>query len=139
VEIAKHELEALSQARRQEAVALFRARQYSGAYYLAGYAVELAIKACIAKRFRAGVIPDRRVVQSVYSHDLEALIGVAGLRDELDTDLRASLAFRNAWGAVRDWNEQSRYAVWDATEAEHLIKAVGDDNNGVLQWLRARY
>src|SRR5690242_7885063 len=40
----------LAEIRMAEARTLLKARHYDGAYYLAGYAVECALKACIAKR-----------------------------------------------------------------------------------------
>lgn len=39
----------LAQIRLAEAAALLQAERFDGAYYLAGYAVECALKACIAK------------------------------------------------------------------------------------------
>ncbi len=60
---------------------------YEGAYYLAGYAVECAIKACIAKQTkRYDFPPDRRTVDKIYSHDLEDLIGLAELRNDLTNE-----------------------------------------------------
>ena len=46
-------------------------RDSSGAYYLAGYAVECAIKACIAKKTRKSEWPPKpEDVRKMYSHDL---------------------------------------------------------------------
>ncbi len=44
------DLQQLGQMRIDEATLLLAHRHWSGAYYLAGYAVECALKACIAKR-----------------------------------------------------------------------------------------
>jgi hypothetical protein len=52
----------------------------SGAYYLAGYAIECALKARIAAEFRANEIPDKARVNSIYTHNLGILLGLAGLR-----------------------------------------------------------
>ena len=76
--LTKSTLEALSKVRLDDAMALFQHGQYSGAYYLSGYAVELAIKACIAKTFQANTIPDKDFVRLSYSHNLKELIGLAG-------------------------------------------------------------
>ncbi len=43
------DLQQLARARLREAEALLNAGEWSGAYYLAGYAVECGLKACIAK------------------------------------------------------------------------------------------
>jgi HEPN domain-containing protein len=78
--ITKADLEALADTRLDDAVHLFRATRYSAAYYLAGYAVELGIKACIASLFQANVIPEKSFVNAVYSHKLDELLGLAGIR-----------------------------------------------------------
>ena len=139
MEISKHDLQVLSQARLDDATTLLQAGRYSGAYYLAGYAIELAIKACIAGNFRAGVLPDNRYVQKVYSHNLEELIGLAGLGEAFKRDRDANAALAGSWGVVKDWNEQSRYAIWDAISARVLLQAIADPKNGILQWLRTHF
>ena len=44
-----------------------------GAYYLAGYAIECALKACIAKATRRYDFPDRKKVDASHTHDLREL------------------------------------------------------------------
>lgn len=83
MEVSKDDLEALSDVRIREATLLHQNQFYSGAYYLAGYAVELAIKSCIAKHIRSGFIPDRNFVNRIYQHKLDDLIGLAGLKRRL--------------------------------------------------------
>jgi hypothetical protein len=67
----------LAQLRIDEAKILFGQRQPSGTYYLAGYAIECALKAIIAKQFRADEIPDKSLVNRVYTHDLPELLRLA--------------------------------------------------------------
>jgi hypothetical protein len=45
--LTKNDLESLVQVRLDDAIFLLQANHSSSAYYLAGYAVELALKACI--------------------------------------------------------------------------------------------
>jgi HEPN domain-containing protein len=47
----------LAELRLQDAEALLQAGRYEAAYYLAGYAIECALKACIAKRTEAESSP----------------------------------------------------------------------------------
>ena len=63
---------------------LVQAGMWSDAYYLAGYAVEIALKAIVASRFRADEITDRKLVDSVYTHDVPKLVDLAGLGPDLD-------------------------------------------------------
>jgi hypothetical protein len=54
------------------------------AFYLTGYAIELALKVVLAKRFRSDEIPDLTLVKKIYSHDLSALATLAGLDPQID-------------------------------------------------------
>jgi HEPN domain-containing protein len=134
--MTRRELQQLARMRLREAAVLLRARQYSGAYYLCGYAVECALKACIAKRTRRYDFPDRVLARDAWTHDLEALLKVAGLKDALDTDIKLDQTLRDSWGTVRDWTEASRYQRWAAKDAQNLYDAVSDETHGVLQWLQ---
>ena len=61
----------LAELRLKEARALLAAEFPDGAYYLAGYAVECGLKACIAKRTREHDYPDKKLVNKSYTHDVE--------------------------------------------------------------------
>jgi HEPN domain-containing protein len=63
----------------KEAKALLDAGLPDGAYYLAGYAVECALKACIAKSTLRYDFPDKTTVDKSYTHSLTQLVGVANL------------------------------------------------------------
>lgn len=130
----------LAAMRLKDARALLRAQRYGASYYLAGYAVECALKACIAKQFRARTIPDRKLVESVYQHQLDDLVGVAGLRDTLNDERAADQDFEANWNLVKDWKPDRRYRT-KATrqDAEDLYNAISDPANGVLQWLQRHW
>jgi hypothetical protein len=57
--LTKSLLMALAETRRRDAEVLLLSGQYSGAYYLTGYAVECALKAIVASRFVQGAIPPK--------------------------------------------------------------------------------
>lgn len=63
----RSELKRLAELRVRDALRLLRGRRYDACYYLAGYAVECALKACIAKQFRASTIPDLGRVKSIFT------------------------------------------------------------------------
>jgi hypothetical protein len=54
----------------KEARLLLKANCPEGAYYLAGYADECALKACIAKRTERFELPDLKAAQESWGHDL---------------------------------------------------------------------
>jgi len=126
----------LADVRIADATALLAARRYAACYYLAGYAVECALKACIAGRFRANTIPDRSEVNRSYSHDLEQLVTVAGLQSALARRRTEDADFDANWNLVKDWNVDHRYRL-DITrkDAARLLSAVTDTEHGVLRWL----
>jgi HEPN domain-containing protein len=109
----------------------------SGAYYLAGYAVECVLKARIAAQFRADEIPDRRLVERVHVHDLSKLLSLAGLEDELEAEMNTNPDLHERWTVVKEWSERARYEVWTKASALAIIDAVGGDE-GLLRWLQNR-
>ena len=129
----------LADARMRDAVALLQGRRYAGAYYLAGYAVECGLKACIAKRTRRHEFPDRDTVNKSYSHDLEQLLRVAGLETQRDNDAVADAAFGSNWAVGKDWSEQSRYETKSRHEATDLVDAITDSAHGVMRWLHRHW
>jgi hypothetical protein len=84
------ELQAVAAMRIDEAKTLLDAGQFSGAYYLVGYSVECALKACVARQVRRGDFPDKRLANEAFTHDLEKLVAVAGLKQGFETDRRAN-------------------------------------------------
>jgi HEPN domain-containing protein len=76
----------LAEMRLAEARLLLDNGLSSGAYYLAGYAIECALKAVIAKDFRENEIPDLKYVRDVHTHDLSALLRLAELEEKLDAE-----------------------------------------------------
>jgi HEPN domain-containing protein len=80
----------LAEVRIGEARVLLEADCYPGAYYLAGYAVECALKACIAKQTREYDFPEKDFVNKSWTHKLEKLPNLAELEDRLNNDRRTS-------------------------------------------------
>ena len=114
---------------------LLAAGLYSGAYYVAGYAVELRLKALLADKFAAGAIPDRKFVNRIFTHDLEELIREAGLRDALEAARKAEPAFALHWSFISEWSEESRYDIIAAMKAGNLVAAIEHPRDGILAWL----
>jgi len=133
------DLKALADARLTDALHLLQGGRHAGAYYLAGYAVECALKAVIAHSFRAGVIPSRSLVNQVYTHDLERLLGLSGLEAEFRAEMDKSVDLKTAWSIVSTWSEASRYEMIDPFRATAMLDGVGNPNFGVLQWLKQRW
>lgn len=109
---------------------------YDGAYYMAGYAVECALKACIAKETRRHQFPDKKRVDSSHSHDLMQLIKVARLEDEHRERIRNDKDFKANWGVAVLCSEQSRYQRHNPDSARAMVLAVSKRHNGVIAWIK---
>ena len=129
-------LQELSRIRLKEAKALLKGGMADGAYYLAGYAVECALKACIAKGTQRFEFPDKKRVDSSYSHNLDLLVRIAGLEDARAAYFKQSSEFRRHWDLVQFWSEESRYQRHRPEAAADLVAAVGDRRHGVISWIK---
>lgn len=128
----------LARIRLREAKLLLSAKAPDGAYYLAGYAVEYALKACIAKSTARHDFPEKQRVIDSYTHDASKLIRIAGLKATHDVAMR-QLDFARSWDLVVQWSAQSRYRNYSVSQAEALIDAIENRNFGVLPWLKKHY
>ena len=133
------DFKALAVIRLSEAKSLLTNKHYSGAYYLAGYVVECALKACISKETRRHDFPDKQRALDSWQHSLTKLVATAGLQTALDLEIGADNRFEANWNVVKDWSEQSRYDQTDQRKAEALIQAVSDKSHGVLRWLKQHW
>jgi len=135
----RDDLKLLSRLRLKESRSLFKARQYSGAYYLAGYAIECALKACIAKGTQRFDFPDKERVRDSYTHKPVELLKVASLFEEFQQAAKANPKLKASWDVVNNWSEQSRYTIWSQIDADAMIDAVGRRQDGVLPWIKLHW
>jgi HEPN domain-containing protein len=129
----------IAEIRLRESRALFDAGFPDGAYYLAGYAIECALKACIAKRTREHDFPEKKLVNDSHTHDLEKLLHLAELKDDFEESTRNNSAMKSNWILVQDWSETSRYEMKTLSDAEGILKAIENREGGLLPWLRKRW
>jgi hypothetical protein len=136
----RQDLQRLSRLRLREATILFKANSPSGAFYLAGYSIECALKACIAKQVRRYDFPDKGTVEKSWKHDLRELVRTAGLEAELDDEISNNPQFSANWATVKDWTERSRYLDSKTMiDARDMIRAISAPANGVLKWIKQRW
>jgi HEPN domain-containing protein len=137
--VNRADLQRLAKERIHDAKVLLAARGWSAAYHLAGYAVECALKACIAKLMKSEEFPDRSFAEKCWTHNLPQLLGLAGLKDDFDTARRADRDLSDNWDTVKEWNESSRYARATKAKSENLYEAITDKKHRVLSWLKQRW
>lgn len=107
---------------------MLRNEIYDAAYYLAGYAVECALKARIV-RLLEGYFPPK---QNLYIHSLTKLLDAAGLEEDFDEKSKHDPLFTAQWKTVKDWSEESRYANQDRDTAENMVQAA----RGVVECIK---
>jgi len=116
---------------------LLAAKKYDGAYYLAGYAIECALKSCVAKQVRKFDFPNKKLALESHSHDLDQLLSVSRLKKMHEQEKRTNADFNVNWLIVRDWSEQARYSTGRSrTDATDLYAAITARRNGILKWLK---
>jgi len=105
--ISTKELRAIARARVRDAEVLLAAKRYDGAFYICGYAVELALKARICRILKWSGFPestqDFKGLQSLKTHDLEVLLKFSGI------EARVLAKHAAEWTVVRGWNPEQRY------------------------------
>ena len=105
--IAATDLKATARAHLRDATVLLKARRYDGAFYLCGYAVELALKARVCRTLRWSNFPETRAefqnFQSLRTHDFEVLLHFAGV------GVRVKTKYLAEWSVVLNWDPDKRY------------------------------
>src|SRR5450759_2634138 len=130
------DLQAMAQAKLDDASILLSNKRYSNAYYLAGYSIELGLKACIARQISAETIPDKALIKRILDHQFGTLIGLAGLATALKEQQDKNPNFAANWAVVSEWSPDSRYEQTDAMSAQLIVNAIADPKSGVLQWIK---
>jgi HEPN domain-containing protein len=132
------EFQSLTVERLEDAASLLKAERYSAAYCLSGYAIECALKACIAGRTKQDEFPPKDAAK-YYVHDLLKLLNIADLDSTFEQERKLDAAFETNWTVVKDWTEEARYQSRGKQKAEEILAAINDPQHGVLQWLKRNW
>jgi HEPN domain-containing protein len=125
----------------RHAKALLDAGLYSGAYYMCGYVVECALKACTCRKTNQfDFYPNPSDSRDAWSHDFKKLVKVSGLEDEFDTARQADKDLDLNWKSVEiNWSPDSRYETHDQEEAQQLFDAISDWDHGVFSCIKRHW
>ena len=120
--ISTKDLRAIARARLRDAQVLLRARRFDGAFYLCGYAVELALKARICRTLRWPGFPesgqDFKGFQLLRTHDLEVLLRFSGAEGRLKAKYLAE------WSVVLKWNPEKRHQAIGLLQPQQAAEMV---------------
>lgn len=141
------DIEALAYAKLHDAELLLANERFDSAYYLAGYAVELLLKARVCKTLG---IPDffdfdspakkklkneREITRPFKSHDLLQLLFLSGIYNEFQTELENNQFFELHWWSVVKWNENARYSAgFGSGYVKDFVTSVKE----IIVWIQKR-
>ena len=122
--LTQAELRTIARERLVDAKTLLGARRYDGCAYLAGYVVEIALKARICQTLKWSGFPETNAEwakhRSLKTHDFDTLLLYTGV----EAKIRARLG--PEWATLQDWNPEQRYGLPGRTtrqDAENMIDA----------------
>ncbi len=96
-------LQELAEERLADAQALYDAKRYGGAFYICGYAVEVALKKKICTMLDWDEYPTNgKLYASFKTHDLDVLLHLSGAEKKI--------ALSTEWSIVMKWDVEIRYS-----------------------------
>lgn len=136
--ISKKTLRELIHQKLKDAEVLIANRRYASAIYMAGYALELALKLKICKIFKfAQGFPENKAefliyqnsaknqpllagtitqIKDIRNHDLNKLLFYSG------AEFRIKLNYLNEWNLVVGWDPEMRYKIQQVLKSEAVSK-----------------
>ena len=137
------QLKTLAGERILEAEVLSLNSKYAGVFYLAGYAIEFALKAVICARLDVEMFEQPgdsnqkeispKISSAFLTHNLKDLLILSGLRREFKMKKLSDPGFAAAWSEVSQWSEQRRY---DSGCTEQAANEFLTHSKILLSWIR---
>lgn len=144
------EIRNLARQRLSEAEILYQNGKYDGAFYLAGYSVELTLKAKICDRLGIPNLFDEtdsntnsikgigEIRKTLKTHNLFTLLIFSGLKQKFDMDKATNIDLAKANSLLfTAWDENARYKPCGHMldkDVEKLINLLLQ-SNGILTWI----
>lgn len=145
-----NEIKKLAWQRLDEASILYKNGKCDGSFYLAGYSVELMLKAKICERLGIPNLFDetdtktnqisgiRDIRKTLKTHNLFILLIFSGLKVKFDVDKAKNKNLAKANSLLfSNWDENARYKPcghMKDKDVENLLNLLSD-SNGILRWI----
>lgn len=144
------EIRKLARQRLHEAEILFSHGKSDGAFYLAGYAAELSLKAKICERLGIPNLLDdsfsdpgvtkgvHEIRRSFRTHNLLTLLILGGLKSRFDMEKASNVALSTASSLLLSaWDEQARYKPCGHFQERDVARIIEllSDKNGLMSWI----
>ena len=141
--LTRNELKQLARMRLREAKVLFNEGFHDGACYLAGYVVELALKARICKILDLIEYPQSGEISRAFkTHKYDDLFKLSGLERKFNDARGTNSSLHGNWLLLIGWTEEFRYRPIGSSsrkDAENIINALEDSKDGVFTWIKKRW
>lgn len=144
------EIRNLAKQRLNEAEILYQNGKYDGAFYLAGYSVELTLKAKICDRLGIPNLFDEtdastnsikgigEIRKTLKTHNLFTLLIFSGLKNQFDSEKSTNIELAKANSLLFNaWDENARYKPCGHMldkDVEKLINLLSEPN-GIITWI----
>lgn len=142
------EITDLADLRLAEARTLLQAGLHHGAFYLAGYSLELYLKARICRVlgvqdvFSTG-FSNSKWAAPFRTHDYDKLLFYGGLLNPKETDQNQDVILRLSWDIVDQlkWNESYRHHTPNPTShsSQDVLEFINSIDYITNRWLRQHY
>ena len=142
------DIKSLATDRYNDAECLLNNSRFDAAYYIAGYTVELLIKAKVCKTLGIEDFFDFENPQktklknsdSIYRpfkvHDLEQLLVLSGIYTEFVEAIKNEIPLKAAWSVIKNWNENARYLTGKTeNDAKDLLTSIKQFSEWILNYL----
>ncbi|AEI49965.1 hypothetical protein [Runella slithyformis] len=144
------EIRNLAKQRFQEAAILYQNGMWDGAFYLAGYTVELVLKAKICERLGIPNLFDEKDIsansikgiseirKTLKTHNLFILLIFSGLKVKFDNDKATNKDLAKANSLLFNaWDENARYKPCGHMKDKDVEKLISllSQSNGILTWI----
>jgi hypothetical protein len=132
-------IEKLAKRRLAAAKCLVENEYYDDAFYLAGYGIELYLKAVICKTL--GVdnfysfenLKKKEIARAFKSHDYNDLFLLSGIQSEFDSAKIEEPGFKENWEVVNVWNESTRY---ECDQNPDKVKKFVNASQIICSWIQ---
>lgn len=145
------QIKKLAYERLEEAVILCDNEKFNGAFYLAGYSIELMLKAKVCEHLDVDNLFDEQcdiygvaeVRKAIKTHNISVLILFSGLRLKFEAAKSTNKILMQTHTRLFTtsgrclWNEQARYQPVGSQEAENVQKIIEllQHEEGILKWI----
>ncbi len=138
------DIAALAEAKLNDAECLLANGRNDNAYYLAGYTIELFLKAKVCKTLNIDDLFDESptkqklknegtILKPYKVHDYEQLLILSGLYSDFQTELIGNTSFKVSWSIVSGWSEKSRYLTGQTQQSvKDFITSVKE----IAKWIQ---